>query len=150
MTRTVTAAFFLLFSVFYLGISLQYPMFAAAGHIGAGFFPAVIAVCLVALSAVNLLSDWHAKRKEQDDQPGLADTVVLTGMVVLYLVLMRMFGTVVPTLAFTLVVLAYFHRGSLVKNLVTAVALTATVYVVFGVVFDAPLPEGAWPLGALP
>ena len=149
MSRAGTASIFLVYAVAFLVVGLQYPMFTGDGDFGPGFFPRVTGTVLVVLCAWNLYRERGGDRKRL--APGdIRDAVLILALLVAYLVGMYLVGTMIPTALFTLALLLRFNRTHLLVNLVFTVVLTGTVYVAFGVWFQATLPLGLFTVAGLP
>lgn len=149
MTRTVTASVFLVYSLAFLLIGLQYPLLTDDGQFGPGFFPRITGVVLVGLCAWNLYRERgaeSAKPKPLDIRDALAVLALIVG----YVVGMYLVGTTIPTFLFALLLLVWFNRGHHVANVVFSCVLTTIVYLAFDVWFRISLPEGLFTVGGLP
>ncbi|MGH3762588.1 tripartite tricarboxylate transporter TctB family protein [Actinophytocola sp.] len=149
MSKSVTASIFLVYSVAFLAVGLRYPMLTDGGQFGPGFFPRVTGVVLVGLCAWNLYRERGAERKRAE-RVDVRDALLILVLLAGYVVGMYLVGMTIPTLVFALLLLLRFNRGRLVANLAFAAALTASVYLAFGVWFDAALPVGLFTVAGLP
>jgi putative tricarboxylic transport membrane protein len=149
MTRTVTASIFLVYSLAFVLIGLQYPMLTDDGQFGPGFFPRVTGVVLVGLCAWNLVRE-RGVESPKAERPDLRDAAVILALIVGYVFGMYLVGTTIPTFAFALLLLLRFNRGHLVANLVFSTVLTASIPLAFGEWFNTSIPEGLFTVVGLP
>jgi hypothetical protein len=146
----------LAFAAGYLMLALQIPLrrAAAAGQIDARFWPTVLGVSAVAVAVVLLAIAVTRPAPTREDveriQPGGVLRVVITLAIVVAFVALWSLGAVIlfgyrievfPVAAGLLMaslMLAYGHRRWL-SLLIYSVAVTAFVYVVFGMLLRIPL-----------
>lgn len=114
---------------------------SSAGRIGPAFFPRIIGLTLLALSAWSLAVDWRA--------PGgrLTRAVALLALLSgLFVAALEVLGGLLSMIAFMAAALAVFNRARPLQNALLALALPAGLYLLFKVWLNAALPRGILPL----
>lgn len=115
---------------------------------GAGFMPLLSGLLLIFLSAIDLtvgvISRWKNDRRDReiwsDIRWGRLMGTLL--MLVLYAILMPVFGFSVPTAVLLFVLFRLIERRSLWRTALGAVAVTTIFYFGFGIALGAQLPKG--------
>jgi len=113
---------------------------SSAGRIGPAFFPRIIGLALVVLSAWSLAADWRAPG---EGVPGgwraAALLALLSG---LFVAALDVLGGLLAMIAFMAAALAVFNRGRWLQNALLALALPAGMYLLFKVWLNAGVPRG--------
>lgn len=140
-----------LFSMALLAFALLYTGFGfysldlidMSGRLGAGFFPAVVGVLMIATTAANCVQEFRRQRQETIPLRALwRDAAEVTGLIALFLLLLPYAGSLLTILAFTGLYLYRFNRGRRLFNAVYAVAFSTVVFLLFEVVLKTGLPKG--------
>ncbi len=141
MAKVLTSAVLLLAAVAYLVAGLEYDVLTSNGRLGAGFFPRVIGVGLVLVTAVNLVKDVRGRREGEAgygrDAAGVAVALIA------FVVLLNVVGGVVAMVVFLFATLALLNRGRWLTNGLVSVALPIALFLLFSVWLNAPFPQGA-------
>ena len=134
----------LAFSLAYTGFALySLDLFDRADRLGPGFFPAIVGVLLIAMTAANGVREYRRQREAGTALRALwRDVAEVTGLIALFLVLLPYAGSLLTIFAFTGLYLYRFNRGRGWFNAVYAVAFSTAVYLLFEVVLQAGLPQG--------
>lgn len=108
------------------------------------FFPRVISVIIIMLTAIMLIDTKAAKDETVfdwavDNYPRTAKIFVLTS---LYSFLLGYFGFIFLTPIGLLAMMLVMEKGNYRSKIVASVLTTASIYLVFEVLLDVPLP--AW------
>ncbi len=144
MLRVLSALAFLAFSVFYFVYGLRYSFLTPDGRFGAGFFPRIVGFGLLATSLLNALTEYR-KREAMEPNAYWRDIVIVMGLIVGFILLLGVFGTVVGIFVFTLATLAFLNNGGIerwVTNVLVATGLAAFIHFVFRIWLNASVPRG--------
>lgn len=116
------------------------------GRMGAGFFPRIVGVAILASLMFSLLLDYKNKIIFSEDNAGFKyeakDAIVLILFSSLFVVLFVFLGYFVAIPAYIGAVLFYFNRGKFFVNISVMLLLPASVYLLFGQLLNAALPMG--------
>ncbi|MGI8910956.1 MAG: tripartite tricarboxylate transporter TctB family protein [Rubrobacteraceae bacterium] len=156
MAKAFSGAF-LAFAVAYTLFAFGLP-FMAVGRIGPGFFPQILGVTLIVISAYSLVQDFRepARESADDDAPdgasgdaagegsgGYGRAVALMILVtVVFVVMLNVVGALVAMVLFMFAVLYLLNREGMVMNVVLSVLLPVSVYLMFDVWLNTTLPQG--------
>jgi putative tricarboxylic transport membrane protein len=113
---------------------------SSAGRIGPAFFPRIIGLALVALSAWSLASDWRAPGARLAE--GWRAAALLALLSGLFVAALDVLGGLLAMIAFMAAALAAFNRGRWVQNALLALLLPAGMYLLFKVWLNAGVPRG--------
>jgi hypothetical protein len=113
---------------------------SSAGRIGPAFFPRIIGLALVALSAWSLVADWRAP--EDRVTGGWRAAALLALLSGLFVAALDVLGGLLSMIAFMAAALAVFNRGRWLQNALLALALPAGMYLLFKVWLNAGVPRG--------
>jgi putative tricarboxylic transport membrane protein len=160
-TRTAFFVLLLVVLAVYTQMAFELEWETAAGRIGPGFFPRIIGVLGLLLTAVALVGSLRGEPEQaaalagDDDEMGEGDLgrhpVALLLMVLgaaAYVFLLTVLGAVVASAAFLAGVLWWLNPGRHVTNLVLTVLLPVGMYLLFQTLLNAGLPVGV--LGLMP
>lgn len=160
---TVRTAFFAVLLVvfgFYTEMAFALEWGTVAGRIGPGFFPRIIGIFGLALTAVALVGGLRGRGEEgilagDDDETGAGDLgrhpVALLLAVVgaaAYVFFLTVLGAVVASAAFLAAVLWWLNPRRHVTNALVSVLLPVGMYLLFQTLLNAGLPVGV--LGLMP
>jgi len=118
-----------------------------AGLSEAGVFPMLAAASML-VSALFILRDTaRLSAVAGDEKPFFAEIcptrlIVMTGLVLLYLVVMPWLGFVVASSAFLFASIAYLWHRNIIWSLLVSLVSISMIYVVFRMVFQVVLPKG--------
>jgi len=113
---------------------------SSAGRLGPAFFPRLIGVSLVALSAWSLAAEWGAPRERVAEHWRAA--LVLALLSGLFVALLDVLGGLLAMVLFMASALAWFNRGRWVQNAILSLALPGGMYLLFKVWLNAGVPRG--------
>lgn len=114
---------------------------SSAGRLGPAFFPRLIGVALVALTAWSL---WDELRRPAPE-PVSAHWRVTAALVVLsalFVVALELLGGLLAMVAYLAATLALLNRQRTLQNVLLALLLPLVIYVVFRVWLNAAVPRG--------
>ena len=143
---SITSFAFLILGVIYLAGAFNLPM-GTADRPGAGFFPLIVGILLIALSLPLFLRALKKKTKGEDEEPfpqgkDLRRVVFVASALIFFAVFLKTLGYGVCSailMGATLKVLGMRNWG----KIALASLLTAAIsYYIFATVLDAPLPRG--------
>ena len=141
----ITYAFFLVLGGAYLGGSFKLPL-GTAKIPGAGLFPFVLGIILVALSSSLLLLSFRAKEIPREDAfPTGRDRqrVVAVALTLLFFAaFLKPLGFGVCSAVMMVAVLKLFGLRSWIKAIFISLVTIAISYYLFVIVLDIPLPRG--------
>jgi hypothetical protein len=113
---------------------------SSAGRIGPAFFPRIVGLALVALSAWSLAAEWRApEERVAGAWRAAALLALLSG---LFVAALDVLGGLLSMIAFMVAALAVFNRGRWLQNAALALLLPAGLYVLFKVWLNAGVPRG--------
>ncbi|CAN5738844.1 hypothetical protein BH24ACT8_BH24ACT8_10940 [soil metagenome] len=158
---SVRAAFFGVVLVVLLGyteMAFQMDWITSGGRIGPGFFPRIVGVLGVLITAGALVQSLRPGASEDDDavfdedeagegdlghHPGTMAAISLgTGVL---LVTLTWLGAIVSSAIFMIGVLAYLNPGRWVTNVVLSVLVPVGLYLLLQTGLNAGLPSGILP-----
>lgn len=146
MLRIVTAVGFLAFSLFYYVYGLRYSFLTSDGRFGAGFFPRIVGVGLLATSLLNVVIEFRGRTRTEHN-PYWRDIIIVIGLITGFLLSLSILGTVLSIFLFTVVTLAFLNSGGLnrwITNVLVATGLAAFIHFVFRVWLNASVPRGRY------
>lgn len=124
---------------------------AAAVWIGSGsftedsaFFPRAVAVAIVVLTTLMLIENRTVKDEVVFDwsQFNYYRTTKMFLLTCIYLVLLPFIGFLVATTVCLVIMMCVLEKGDLKMKIFSSLLTTASIYFVFQVMLDVPLP--AW------
>ncbi len=137
----------------YLYATEQFPALEISDPLGPKAFPRLLGAALLLTAAVLLLEMVRKKKRTKND--GGEDTsshwrqslvigtaVIWTG---LYFVVFERLGYALSTTFYLLGLMAYFHRGKWLVNLLTSFLYSFISYWMFAKLLDVPLARGILP-----
>lgn len=155
--KTVFLAVLLVVLVLYTEMAFELDWRTTAGRIGPGFFPRVVGVASLLITAWSLVAAIRDPEAEDEvvaleDEVGDADfgkhprllAIMVVAMVAFAATLVSL-GAIVSTAAFLILMLTLLNRGRTVLNVCIAVALPLGMYLLFQSLLNAGLPEGILP-----
>ena len=136
---------FLAYGIFMFAMSLTLqPMMA--NDVGSGFFPKVIAVVFIAMSAARLVMAMREKEgaaaKADSDMKGGWETILLIGA---YCMAFQPVGFIISTMVYLflqILVLTPPERKNVPLAGIIAVVASIAVYALFTYAINSPLPKG--------
>src|SRR5690625_583768 len=124
---------------------------AASELYGPAFFPRLVLVGLILVSALQIIGDVLRHRSVQDRSSGrlhLGAFMITIVVTALYVVAMQHAGFIPATLAFQAIILGVvFRLRSLAGLILLPSALTAGYFVIFIRILELPLPQGQGKIG---
>lgn len=111
---------------------------------GPGFFPFLLAIVLALFSFALIFQNWVRDKSPLPFwQKGgwlrpLLGLIILTG----YAIIMNSLGFLISTFSFLLIWMAVIERLSWKRIIMVSIATTITLYLIFGLLLDVPLPKG--------
>lgn len=137
----------------YFYATAQIPSLEIGDPLGPKAFPRLLGIVLVFTGGMLLMEMWRArgkKRQEDASAPAVDRRVVMviSGVVVwtaLYLSVFELLGYVIATSIYLLALMAYFHPGRWVTNILCAVLFCVGSYVMFNYVLGVNLTKGILP-----
>jgi putative tricarboxylic transport membrane protein len=136
----------------YFYATAQIPSLEIGDPLGPKAFPRLLGIALVITGGILLMEMWRARGdKAQKDAAAPADWPVLRvlgGVVVwtaLYFSVFELLGFVIATSIYLLVLMAYFHPGRWMTNILTSVLFCIGTYVMFNHVLGVNLTKGILP-----
>ena len=155
--KTVFLAVLLVVLAFYTEMAFELSWRTAAGRIGPGFFPRIVGITSLLITAWALLSAVRDPDAEDEvvaleDEVGDADlgkhprmlTIMVLAMVGFAATLVWL-GAIVSTAVFLVLMLTLLNRGRTVLNVCIAIGLPLCMYLLFQSLLNAGLPEGILP-----
>jgi hypothetical protein len=117
------------------------PYLSSAGRLGPGFFPRIIGVALVALSAWSLAVELRRPAREPLS-PYWRTTLTVAALSGALVASFEVLGGPLAMVAFMAAALFYLNRGRTLQNVLIALLLPLALYLIFRVWLNAALPRG--------
>ena len=146
-------------------------LFDMSGRPGAGYFPLIVGVLLIAATSLNAVRDFGERRRaalpevgrrsetglakgtptsaesQQPDSPDAdrchgIDVFVALCMLFVFIFSLNILGGLASMMTFMLMFLFFFNRGAVVTNVVYSLALPVFLYWLFRIMLNASLPIG--------
>lgn len=118
----------------------------ADGVMGAGSWPAFLAVIMIVLS-LALLAQSLMDRSEKEGPfqmgPGLKRVLAATGVMVVFCVLLKFLGFMIAAAFMVPAVMRVMSEKRIWMLAVVTVGVLASVYLIFAVALHLPLPQGS-------
>jgi len=144
------------FSGAFLAFAAAYTLFAfglpfmAVGRIGPGFFPQILGVTLIVISAYSLVQDFREPARESEDDDASDDTsgdygrmvVLMIVVTVVFVVMLNVVGALAAMVLFMFAALYLLNRDGMVTNAVLSILLPVSLYLMFDVWLNTTLPQG--------
>jgi putative tricarboxylic transport membrane protein len=136
---------FLVFAVAYTLLAFELP-FMASGRIGPGFFPQILGVSFIVISAYMLVRD--VREPAEDDASGdhRGPVVLVTGITVVFVAMLNVLGALAAMVLFMFATLYALNREGMVMNVLLSVLLPVSLYLMFDVWLSTTLPRGIFAL----
>ncbi len=141
----IVSVMFLAFGIFMFVMSLSLKAMMQ-NDVGSGFFPKVISVVFIAMSAARLIMAVREKEGEakpaDSDMKGGWETVLLIGA---YCLAFQPVGFIISTIVYLflqILVLTPAERKSIPVAAIISVVASVAIYVLFNYVINSPLPKG--------
>ncbi len=123
--------------------------------INARFYPRVVGFVVLTIAIIEIFiavkhvitetAEAETPETEKDVQKNALNNrrlIIFITMIIIYQVLFFVIGFVLSTLVFLVAVFRFLGCRSKVKLIVTSVVMTGTIYLLFSVVLNVPLPRG--------
>jgi putative tricarboxylic transport membrane protein len=119
---------------------------SSAGRIGPAFFPRLIGVTLVVLTAWSLAAEWRGPagggRADGGEGANWRAAGLLALLSGLFVAGLDVLGGLVSMVLFMAAALTVFNRGRTLQNALLALLLPAGLYLLFKVWLNAGVPRG--------
>mgnify|MGYP001156637064 CR=1 FL=1 len=126
------------------GAFAELPYLSSAGRLGPGFFPRIIGVSLVVLCAYSLYADARGEGEARSPHWRTAAAVAL--LTAVFVALLEVLGGLASMIVFMAASLGFLNRGRHVQNVLLALVLPVSLYLLFAVWLNAAMPRGMLPL----
>lgn len=113
--------------------------------LGAAFFPKLVSVLIILLSALLIVGELKKKNKKESSSfldSKITFPLLIGALVFIYSFLIRFLGYIISTIILNIVLLIIFKVEKKTSIIVFPVILTLLVYVIFKIAFRVPLAEG--------
>lgn len=140
----IIACVLVAFSVIYL-LSCLNTSVGRIGNPGAGLLPWLIAACLIIFTGLNALRTF---RQHGTSPPKKVLAVNYSGViglaivVLLFPLLLHTFKVIVAIFVSSFAMLRLMHYKTVVKCLIISLAVSASVYFIFGLILGVTFPSG--------
>jgi putative tricarboxylic transport membrane protein len=117
---------------------------SSAGRLGPAFFPRVIGVALMAVTALCLVEELLRRTREPRSEFWIV-TVQVAALSALLVAALETLGGLLAMVAYLGASLWLLNRGRRLQNVLVAVLMPVFLYVLFKVWLNAALPRGPLP-----
>lgn len=135
----------------YFYATAQIPSLEIGDPLGPKAFPRLLGIALVITGGMLAMEMWRARGKveEKTGEPVDPHVLMVLGAVVvwtaLYFSVFELLGYVIATTIYLLVLMAYFHPGKWLSNILSSVLFCVISYVMFNHVLGVNLTRGILP-----
>jgi putative tricarboxylic transport membrane protein len=140
--KVVCSAIVFAGAVAYLALGARYALFTPDGDVGPGFLPRVVAVALVVTTGWSLVVDVRRRGEPFGERGRMRDVATISGLVLMFVVLTVVIGSMLAAPLFIFGTLALFNRGRWRQNVLVSVAVGAILYGLLVLWLDAPVADG--------
>jgi putative tricarboxylic transport membrane protein len=138
-------------SLFFYYLAGQLPVVKGYQKMGDSFWPRLILLVLMGLSAILLIQSYLARKHQKaaakadsEEKTGRGDLVLMMAAIVLYVVAIPYLGFLLSTFL-ALIAFSYLMGDRKALGMVFfSLGMTAAIYVVFGLIIYTALPRGVW------
>ena len=149
MIRPISIVYlcFMLFALFYTVASFHLRL-GTAGDPRAGFYPFILGLLVLSLSAFLLVQSLRGKRTNGDELkifPKGQESKRIWGLnlvMFIYTLLVGFLGYLLCTAALIALIVWFLGLDSWRKNIFVSVLTAAVSYYIFAVILEIPLPQG--------
>ncbi|AEE92223.1 conserved membrane protein of unknown function [Tepidanaerobacter acetatoxydans Re1] len=144
----VTGIIFIALSIFIFVQSLSFQQTMITDNfIGAAFFPRMIAVIMLILSAILIVSsilekDWHNDTSSIFKWETFKFPLIGVIVLLIYIMLLDKLGFIIDTIILNIVLLSIFRYNNKILTLLLSCAITLAIFQVFQRILMVPLPSG--------
>lgn len=148
MTDRVILVCTVIVALVYLYATTLIPTLDIGDPLGPKAFPRLIGIAMLFAAGMLALEMWRARGKAAGESEFDARVMKVLGAVAvwtgLYYATFDKLGFIIATSVFLLPMMAWFHRGRWIVNIISAIAFSALTYWLF-VSLDVRLPRGILP-----
>lgn len=151
MTDRVIFVCTIIIAAAYLYATTLIPSLEIGDPLGPKAFPRLLGIFLLIAAGLLFLEMWKDRKKAALQSESELDPWRYTGLILaitvwtgLYYLAFERLGYIVATAVYLLALMAWFHRGKWVANVVTALLFSGLSYWMF-VALDVRLPQGILP-----
>ncbi len=110
------------------------------GRLGPGFFPRIVGTSMVLLTLWTLMDALRAMRGTEDNSGRWRDLGALMALVLLYAVMLRVFGGFVATVIYLALTLTVINPRKHLQNAILSVVVPIGIYGLFDKLLNASMP----------
>ncbi|MCL2616797.1 MAG: tripartite tricarboxylate transporter TctB family protein [Defluviitaleaceae bacterium] len=132
-----TLGFMILAAVFFV-IASDMPD-GSGGDVGAGFFPRVISVMMIVCGIVIIIDEWKKNSPAPFFNAYITRALLIGAITIAYIYFMGIVGFLVVTPIYIMVYLVLLKQKNMMLNVAYSIAISATVFVVFGMLLNVRL-----------
>ncbi len=153
MADRVILVLIVLLAAVYFYATAQIPSLEIGDPLGPKAFPRLLGIALLVTGAMLLVEILRARRvkKVPVEKPASVDhshlpvIAAVVAFSAVYLAVFEWLGYVLATAPYLLGLMAYFHRGKWLSNILTSVLFSVLSYVLFTRVLEVSLARGILP-----
>jgi putative tricarboxylic transport membrane protein len=119
---------------------------SSAGRLGPGFFPRIIGASLLALVLYSLYADTRRRDERRALSPHWRDAALVALLSAAFIALLPLLGGLAAMVVFMAATLHFLNRGRTLQNVLIALLLPLSIYLLFHVWLKASMPAGLVPL----
>jgi len=145
--NVIASTILLAFSGYIIFESLSMPIYAQYGP-GPGMFPLGLGIMLAVLSLFLMWEGLNPKKEDErskfKDKRGLLNTGLLLLGLIGFAILISILGYLLTTFILVVFLMKVVARDTLKTTIITAVAITLMIYLIFDLGLSVRLPRGLW------
>jgi cytochrome c biogenesis factor len=143
MAEKIATGLFLVFGIVWLKMSYGLAANNFGGGLGVGpdFFPRILSIVIIVLSFVHLLKLIN-KEDKNDSKININNLSVYIFITTLaYLITVNIFGYIIATFLYIMIIAYLISGKKKISDLLASIAVTLTLYTVFQIILNVPLPK---------
>jgi putative tricarboxylic transport membrane protein len=153
MANRITVGFAVVLAALYIYATEQFPALEISDPLGPKAFPHLLGIGLLLTAGALLVETLRAKKPERTGEGqkmfGEGRHYWVVGAMAiwtcLYLAVFEWLGYAISTSIYLLILMAYFHRGKWMSNILTSVLYSFISYWMFTKLLAVSLPRGILP-----
>jgi putative tricarboxylic transport membrane protein len=151
MANMLTSLILIAGSLFFYSLAGQLPVVKGYQQMGDSFWPRLILIVLMGLSAILFLQSYLAQKSQRGSakavsksKSGRGDLALMMAAMIVYVVAVPYLGFLVSTFL-ALTVFSYLMGDRKPVGMLSfSLGMTAAIYFVFGLIIYTSLPRGVW------
>src|SRR5699024_2750371 len=140
--RIIFSIILFLFSIFYFFYAFNYEFWIGIRP-GPAFFPIILGIILIILSASNVLLEVRkANQEEKNSERNLKDVFTVAVFIIIFMIIFQPIGYFLSTVIFLILILFYLNKSKWLQNSLIIIIFMFIIYSLFDYLLNTGLPSG--------